>query len=90
MTSVSRLVLTRLKLLKGEWFLDSTVGTPWSTQILVEGGRLTADQAIKAVILGTQGVSGIASYSSSIAGRALSVQATINTIYGATTIAASL
>ena len=88
--AVGQAVLTRLKLLTGEWFLDQTEGTPYSTEILVEGGRLTADQAIRGRILGTQGVTEIVSYSSSLAGRALNVEATIDTLYGEITVVASL
>lgn len=85
--AVGQAVLTRLKLLQGEWFLDSTEGTPWSTQILGERTRATFDAAIRERILDTEGVSGIADYSSSVADRRLSVSATIDTIYGQTTVA---
>lgn len=88
--AVGQYVLTALKLMQGEWFLDQTVGVAYSTKILVEGGRLTADQEIRRVILGCPGVTGIASYSSSIQMRALTVQVTIDTAYGQTEIAATL
>lgn len=88
---VGQAVLTRLKLMRGEWFLDQSVGMPYSTEVFVEGGRLTADQAARAVILGTQGVSSIENYSSSFtANRAWIVSAVINTIYGALPFSASL
>jgi len=88
---VGQAVLTRLKLMRGEWFLDQTVGMPYSTEVFVEGGRQTADQATRAVILGTQGVSSIESYSSSFtANRAWVVSAVINTIYGALPFTVSL
>lgn len=88
---VGQAVLTRLKLMRGEWFLDQTVGMPYSTEVFVEGGKQTADQAARAVILGTQGVSSIENYSSSFtANRAWIMSATINTIYGALPFSASL
>jgi hypothetical protein len=85
--AVGQAVITRLGLMTREWFLDQTEGTPYSTEILIEGGRITADQAIRARILGTQGVIEIAEYNSEIIGRQINVQATLNTTYGQTTIA---
>jgi len=87
--AVGQAVETRLALWLGEWFVDITDGTPWNEQVL--GKRLPGrnpDAAIKERILGTQGVSEIVSYSSSFDGnsRKLSVAATINTVYGTTTI----
>lgn len=88
--AVGQLVLTRLKLLQGEWFLDKTAGVPWSTQILGRNTGSTYDQAIKACILGTQGVTSIISYSSTLVNRKLTVTATIDTAYGQTTITTTL
>ena len=84
--TVSQAVKTRLLLAQGDWFLDLTEGTPYSTQIL--GNNLaTYDQAIQARILGTQGVTAILAYQSTLDGdRQLTVNATINTLYGTTTI----
>lgn len=85
--AVGQLAETRLQLRQGEWFLDKTKGVAWATQILGQNTGATRDQAIKACILGTPGVTAIASYSSSVgANRKLSVTATIDTLYGQTTI----
>jgi hypothetical protein len=72
--------------MQGEWFLDITEGTPYSTQILGKGTKPYYDQAIKARILGTQGVTEIVEYSSSLINRALSVTARVSTIYGPITV----
>lgn len=80
--AVAQAALTRLRLIRGEWFLDNTEGTPWSTEILGVRTRPTYDRAIRDRISGTQGVKSILSYSSSLTGRALTVQAKIDTIYG--------
>lgn len=90
--AVAQVVLTRLKLLLGEWFLDVTVGMPWATQVLGANTGALYDQAVKNCILGTQGVTGIVAgtYSSQVNGRALSVSCTIATLYGATPIATVL
>lgn len=77
-------VKTRLGLELGEFFLDTSDGTNWRTGVL---GRYTAairDDTLRARILGTPEVTGIASYSSSVDGitRTFNVSATIDTSYG--------
>lgn len=91
--AVGQAVMTRLLLWAGEWFLDVTDGTPWSTKIL--GHRQNGnspDVAIKQRILGTPNVTDIVNYSSTFDGntRTLSVDATINTAYGQTAISVNL
>lgn len=91
--AVGQAVLTRLRLWKGEWFINVEDGTPWLTEIL--GKRRinrNPDAVIKQRILGTQGVKEITDYSSAFDGntRQLSVTCTLNTIYGATTISETL
>lgn len=86
--AVAQLVQTRLKLWTGEWFLDQTEGTPYKEQVLGKGTSATRDLAIQERILETQGVTGIADYASIVdpSTRAYTVGATIDTIYGQTTI----
>ena len=85
--AVAQAASTRLRLLTGEWFLDVEEGTPYATQILGNNTTPTYDEAIRERILDTQGVESIEDYSSSVAGRQLTVQATVNTVYGATQVA---
>jgi hypothetical protein len=89
--AVGQAVLTRLRLARGEWFLDTTEGTPWD-RVLGKYTSGTYDAAIRQRILGTQGVLSLAAYTSTLKSeqRALSVTATINTIYGTTTVQATL
>lgn len=86
--AVGQAVKTRLQLRTNEWFLDLTDGTPYDTDILGTGTATRYDQAIQERILGTTGVIGIDDYSSvrDSTTRALTVEATIRTIYGQTTI----
>ncbi|MGS1033105.1 hypothetical protein [Burkholderia glumae] len=90
--AVAQAVLTRLRLLQGEWFLDTTVGMPWATQVLSKNTQGTADATIRSCILGTTGVTEITDYASSFDSikRKLTVTATINTLYGSTTIETTL
>lgn len=89
--TVGQAVATRLRLTRGEWFLDTTVGLP-RDQVVGKNTQATADSAIRNCILGTQGVTEITAYESSLDAnsRALSVTATLTTIYGTTTIQETL
>jgi len=84
--AVGQAIKTRLLLLKGEWFVDTDDGLP-QDQIL---GKYTSskDTLIKQRILETQGVSEIISYSSNTNPntREYTFTATVNTIYGQTTV----
>ncbi|ALK30466.1 hypothetical protein [Burkholderia plantarii] len=84
--AVAQAVLTRLRLLRGEWFLDTTAGMPWAGAVLGKNTQGTADAAVRACILDTLGVTEIAAYASEIdaATRTLRVTARIGTIYGTT------
>lgn len=86
--AVGQAVLTRLLLWEGEWFLDETEGTPYMQDIL--GRKTNYDIEIQTRILGTEGVNSLLSYSSNIEGRGLYVEAEIDTIYGPTSVSATL
>lgn len=90
--TVAQEVLTTLLLFQGEWFLDITAGVPWFTQVAGVGTIPLYDQIIKEAILNVQGVTGIVNYSSSLNRpmRALSVSATIDTLFGTTQVQAQL
>lgn len=81
-------VKTRLALRLGEWFLDTSDGTPWNTEILGAHTQNTRDAALRERIEGTTGVSSLDAYSSSYNPdtRSLSVSATVTTSYGTATI----
>lgn len=84
---VGQAVQTRLRLMTGEWFLDQNEGTPYSTEILGTGTQNLYDQAIQERVLGTQGVLSIEEYDSHLdESRHLTVNCTINTIYGQATV----
>lgn len=90
--AVAQAVQTRLALFTGEWFLDVTDGTPWTTQVL---GKYTKDQydaVIRDRILDTLGVTQIDSYSSTVntTTRTLTVTATIDTQFGTATFTSTI
>ncbi|WP_331692536.1 hypothetical protein [Pandoraea sputorum] len=89
--AVAQAVATRLRLIRGEWYLDTTVGMHWD-KALGKHTQGAADSAIRTCILGTQGVVEITDYASRLAPdtRAMTVTATITTIYGTTTIQETL
>lgn len=76
--------VTRLHLWQGEWFLDTREGTPWQTEVLGKFTGSTRDPALQARILGTEGVTEIVDYSSTLnrETRGFSVNAVIDTRYG--------
>lgn len=86
--AVAQAVSTRLKLFQGEWFLDTTDGTPWFQDVLGKYTRATYDSVVRLRLLRTQGVLALLSFSSTYTGetRTLVQTATIDTIYGTTTV----
>ncbi len=89
---VAQCVQTRLGLWLGQWFLDLSEGTDWAVKVLGKYTESTRDVTIRARILGTPGVTGIVAYSSSLdrETRRWTVNATIDTAYGRTTIATTI
>jgi len=92
---VGQSVMTRLLLFTGEWFLDTSEGTPWGgfplNDLVVQQGRilgvhtqLSRDAAIRERVLTTEGVIQLNDYDSVLDpdSRGFVVQATIDTIYG--------
>lgn len=85
--TVAQAILTALKLLQGEWFLDSTKGVPWLQQ--VAGRKTTFDQVIQNAVRNVQGVVDLDSYSSLLSddNRVLTIsETTVSTVYGAVTL----
>lgn len=81
---VLQAILTRLRLLLGEWFLDTTDGTPWETAVLGKHSKEEYDYAIQERILNTYGVISLSSYSSRLnrETRSLTINFTASTMYG--------
>lgn len=90
--AVAQAVQTRLMLFTGEWSLDTSDGTPWRTEVLGKYTQNAYDLVLKERILDTPGVEALTSYSSSLdrGKRALSVRATISTIFGNASVEATL
>lgn len=82
--AVAQAVLTRLRLWVGEWFLDTTEGTPYQQAMLGAHKSKTIEPAVRARILGTDGVTDIESLSLTIDpdSRKASISAVINTAFG--------
>lgn len=77
-------VETRLRSYLGEWFLDTSFGTPWMQDILgVKPANVPLSEAdLKAVILGTTGVDAIKTFEFTQTNRNITVRASITTLYG--------
>lgn len=89
--AVAQAIQTRMALWQGQWFLDTTDGTPWLQDILGPRAGRNPEAAIKQRILGTPGVDAIASYSSNYdaAARTFTVSCLVHTQYSTTPIPVS-
>src|ERR1700757_4478117 len=89
---VAQLVLTGLQLFQGSWFLDTTAGMTWLTNVIGGNPQSVYDAAIQNQVLGTQGVTGIDNYLSTDnnATRGLDVSFTLQTIFGPIAVATSI
>lgn len=87
---VAQNVMTRLALWQGQWFIDTSEGTPWLQRIL--GKHNAVDTVIKTRILETPGVISISEYESILNPdtRSMTVTATLETEYGQSTIKSEL
>ena len=90
--TVSQAISTRLHLDKGEWFVNTEEGTPYSTEILGTGTIGKYDFAIQDRIINTPGVTKLVDYYSYLntETRQANIFCTVDTIYGAITIQAIL
>ena len=89
--AVAQAIQTRLGLFAGEWFLDNTDGTPYSTEVLGRNTVSTYDLAIRERILDTPGVTEIIDYASVLTpDRHLTISATVATQYGTATLTSTL
>lgn len=83
--AVAQAVWTRLRLWVGEWFIDTTEGTPYQQAALGTGKRETISPAIRQRILETENVISIETFDMVINpdSRAATISTTINTAFGA-------
>jgi hypothetical protein len=90
--AITQAILTRLKLLYGEWWEDQEDGLPLFEKIIgtfgPDGNKQTADILIRERILGTEGVSQISYFESNYvsATRKYTFYCQVETIYGQTEI----
>lgn len=86
--AVAQAIKTRFELWRGQWFLDTTEGTPWIQSVLGKQRPETYNLAIRQRILETRGVNSITDFSTTINSdtRRVTFTATIDTLYGTTTL----
>lgn len=66
-TAIKQKVSTRLLLYQGEWFLDTSAGTPWYQQVLGKPRSLPLIEAvIKQRILDTDGVESLLEFQTNL------------------------
>ncbi|BDH44897.1 hypothetical protein TUM12370_09410 [Salmonella enterica subsp. enterica serovar Choleraesuis] len=86
--AVAQAVYSRLKLWRGEWFLNTEEGTAWASVVLGEQPQALQTLMVRDRIAGTPGVRRITNLSSrqDPESRRLVVSATLDTVYGEVTI----
>lgn len=86
--AVAQAIKTRFELWYGQWFLDTTTGTPWIQSVLGKQKPEIYNLAIRQRILDTAGVSSITAFNTTVntSTRRVSFTATVETIYGTTTV----
>lgn len=66
---IAQRVKSRILLVRGEWYIDQRVGTPWKERLLVKGATAgTIRRVLREVVLGTPGVRSIRGLSVSVDG----------------------
>jgi hypothetical protein len=76
-------IVTRLRTYKGEWFLDTSFGIGWTTDILVKPSNLPLSESIlKTCILQTDGVDELRSFSFVVTIRKATVTARVALLDG--------
>jgi hypothetical protein len=90
--AVAQAIMTWMLLLYGEWWENLTIGFPlWQSIMGQEITQSQADSIIQTQIMTTPTptpniITGIASMESSLANRAYTFQATVNTVFGPVTV----
>lgn len=86
--AVAQAVKTRLALWYGQWFLDTTEGTPWLQSVLGKQHLDTAGLAIRQRLLRTEGVQSLTAFDCRLnaSTRRVIFTATLTTLYGSTTV----
>ncbi len=82
---IRQIILANLETFEGEWFLDTTIGVPWFSEILQKNISLNkVDGIIIGVISSSRGVVSLLSYESSVDAKArtYSMEFVAQTAYG--------
>jgi hypothetical protein len=64
--AVAQAIKTTLALYQGEWFIDTSVGMPWLTQVIGFNTQSIYDDAIKSKVQQVSGVTSIDNYTSTL------------------------
>ena len=86
--AVGQAVETGLLLWLGEWYLDTSQGTPYIQGVLGKHSQAQADATIQNQVVNVTGVTDISSYASQFNNqkRTFSAQISVDTIYGPTSV----
>lgn len=90
--AVAQVILTRLRLWVGEWFIDVGDGTPYMEAMLGTGKRTTVEPAIRQRIKESEGVTAVTEFSINfdVDARLAAIVAIVDTRYGQATVAGAI
>lgn len=85
---VAQAINTRLQLWYGQWFLDTREGMPWIQPMATRPQGTAMELALRQRLLATPGVQSLLAFDATFnpSSRRLSIAATVETLYGTTTI----
>ncbi|MEI2267162.1 hypothetical protein [Erwinia sp. CGal63] len=85
---VAQAIKTRLQLWYGQWFLDTTQGTPWLQSLTGKQNSQAMELVLRQHILATEGVTSILAFKSTFSpsSRRAVITVTVETRYGTTTV----
>ena len=85
---VAQAIKTRLQLWYGQWFLDTTEGTPWMQSLMGKRSSAAMELALRKRILATAGVKSILSFTATFnpSTRRMVITTTVETLFGQTTV----
>lgn len=85
---VAQAIKTRLQLWYGQWFLDTTEGTPWMQSLMGKRSSTAMELALRQRILATEGVKSILSFTVNFnpSTRRMVITTTVETLFGQITL----
>lgn len=80
-SAIAANIRTRLLSWVGDCFFDTAAGVDWKNRLGSKNQRQLLESDVKRIILTSYGVTGLTAFATVLNGRALTITATVNTIF---------